>query len=97
MFGIAKESDLANPSPVKTLQLILSKIDTIDGEVLLVIDNAEELIENDRNDFSVLICMILTRVSNFKVLLTSQVPLRQSGEYKEEKQILGNLAPNHSV
>ena len=51
MFGLAKQSDMQNPEPVRTLQLILSKIDTIDGEILMVIDNAEELIENDRNDF----------------------------------------------
>ena len=57
--------------PVKTLQAILAKISIIDGDIVLVIDNAEELIVNERSDFSMLISMMLTRVSHLKILLTS--------------------------
>jgi hypothetical protein len=57
--------------PVKTLQAILAKISIIDGDIVLVIDNAEELIVNERSDFSMLISMMLTRVSQLKILLTS--------------------------
>ena len=57
--------------PVKTLQAILAKIYIIDGDIVLVIDNAEELIVNERSDFSMLISMMLTRVSQLKILLTS--------------------------
>ena len=45
--------------PVKTLQAILAKISIIDGDIVLVIDNAEELIVNERSDFSMLISMML--------------------------------------
>jgi hypothetical protein len=37
--------------PIKTLQSILAKISIIDGDIVLVIDNAEELIINERSDF----------------------------------------------
>ena len=53
----------------------MAKIAIIEGDIVLVIDNAEELIINEKNDFSMLISMILTRVSQLKILLTSQRPL----------------------
>ena len=56
---------------MKTLQAIFSKIAIIDGNIVLVIDNAEDLISNERNDFKTLISMMLTRVPQMKVLLTS--------------------------
>ena len=45
------------------MESILSKIAIIDGEILLVIDNSEDLIINERNDFAMLLSMMLTRVS----------------------------------
>ena len=42
--------------------LILTKLALIEGQILIVIDNAEDLIKNDKNDFKMLISMILQRV-----------------------------------
>ena len=42
--------------------LILSKLNFIDGAILIVIDNSEDLIKSDKNDFKMLISMILQRV-----------------------------------
>ena len=39
--------------------LVLTKLAMIDGQILIVIDNAEDLIKNDKNDFKMLISMIL--------------------------------------
>ena len=61
--------------PTKTLESILSKLSIIDGEICIVIDNAEQLIINERNNFAMLISLMLTRVSQLKILLTSQRPL----------------------
>ena len=41
----------------------MQKISIIDGDIVLVIDNAEGLITKERNEFSMLISMMLTRVS----------------------------------
>lgn len=50
---------------------ILEQIALIKHDIVIVIDNVEELIANERIDFQRLISMILTRVSTLKVLLTS--------------------------
>ena len=63
LFGVAREKEQVRHEPVKTLESILSKIAIIDGEILLVIDNSEDLIMNERNDFAMLLSMMLTRVS----------------------------------
>jgi hypothetical protein len=39
--------------------LILNKIKDIKEEILMVIDNCEDIIENDRQNFKVLISIIL--------------------------------------
>lgn len=71
LFGIAKERDQMKHEPIKTLESILAKISIIEGDIVLVIDNAEELIINERTDFCYLISMMLARVSQLKILLTS--------------------------
>ena len=63
LFGIAKERDQVRHEPIKTLESILAKIAIIEGDILLVIDNTEELIINERTNFCMLISMMLTRVS----------------------------------
>ena len=44
LFGITRERYQLKQEPIKTLQSILSKIAIIDGDIVLVIDNAEEVI-----------------------------------------------------
>lgn len=63
LFGVARERDQVRHEPIRTLDSIMSKIAIIDGDIVLVIDNADELIINERNDFSMLLSMMLTRVS----------------------------------
>ena len=75
----------------------MQKISIIDGDIVLVIDNAEGLIIKERNEFSMLISMMLTRVSQLKILLTSQRALQKIHDYKEEPIILSHLSPPQSV
>lgn len=77
--------------------LILTKINIIDGNILLVIDNAEDLITKDKNDFKILISLILQRVPQLKVLLTSRNRLTSTSEFKEEIIILNNLSNAQSA
>ena len=46
----------------KTLNLLLSKISMIEGSILLVIDNADELIQNDKISFINLLTQMLRRL-----------------------------------
>lgn len=71
LFGIARERDQIQQEPIKTLDSILAKILIIEGDIVLVIDNAQELISNERTDFCMLLSMMLTRVPSLKILLTS--------------------------
>lgn len=63
LFGIMKEKEQIKHEPIKNLVSILDKLSIIDGDIVMVIDNAEMLIEQERYDFSILISMMLTRVS----------------------------------
>ena len=57
---------------MSTFILIIRKISYIKEEILMVIDNCEELIRNDRQNFKVLISTILATISSIKILLTSR-------------------------
>ena len=37
--------------PYKALKLVLTKLAMVEGDLLLVIDNADELINNDNSNF----------------------------------------------
>ena len=71
--------------------MILSKIASIDNDILFVIDNAEDLIQNDKSNFKTLISMILQRVPYLKVFITSRIRLTSTEDFKEELIFLNNL------
>ena len=62
LFGKAKNQSQHKQQSITIFNLILTKISIIDGNILLVIDNAEDLITKDKNDFKILISLILQRV-----------------------------------
>ena len=74
----------------------MSKIAIIE-DILLVIDNAEDLIYNDKNDFKMLISMILQRVPQLKIFITSRIRLTSTADFKEEIIILNNLNNQQSA
>ena len=47
----------------------------VTGQIVLVLDNSEDLITYDKNNFRNLITMILWRVPQIRVLLTGRVRL----------------------
>ena len=91
LFSNAKELGWKEQQSLTTFNLILSKINVIDEAIVLVIDDAEELIRNDKNDFKMLISMMLKRVPHLKVLLTSTLRLTALPEFIEDIIILKNL------
>ena len=85
------------------LESILAEISSIDGEIVLVIDNAESLIIEEQHNFAMLVSMMLTRISQLKILMTSQRPLHtldddlkartlHTREFKEECIVLNSLS-----
>ena len=62
-----------------------------------MIDNAEDLISKDKNDLKILISLILQRVPQMKVLLTSRIRLTPTAEFKEEIIILNSLTNAQSA
>lgn len=48
-----------NKQPMKVLKLIISKLIRIEGDILLVIDNAEDLIHKDKTNFRKLVSYFL--------------------------------------
>ena len=80
---------------ITTLNLIISKLAILD-KILLVIDNAEDLIRSDRNDFKMLLSLILQGVQDIKVIITSRILLRSMEDFREESIIINNLTPQHS-
>ena len=81
---------------ITTLNLIISKLAILD-KILLVIDNAEDLIRSDRNDFKMLLSLILQGVQDIKVIITSRILLRSTEDFREESIIINNLTPQHSA
>ena len=71
LFSFTTDRNQLKNQPLKTFMSILEQIALIKHDIVIVIDNVEELIANERIDFQRLISMILTRVSTLKVLLTS--------------------------
>lgn len=71
IFSFTTDRNQLKNQPLKTFMSILEQIALIKHDIVIVIDNVEELIANERIDFQRLISMILTRVSTLKVLLTS--------------------------
>ena len=51
-----------NKQPMKVLKLIIAKLVRIEGDILLVVDNAEDLIQKDKTNFRKLISYFLQRV-----------------------------------
>jgi hypothetical protein len=76
---------------LNTFNLIISKISYVKEEILFVIDNCEELIENDRQDFKVLVAMMLAKIPSIKILLTTRIRLGIVKEANEEIIVLNGL------
>ena len=91
IFGNAREHNMRQQEPIQTLNLILSKISIIEGDILIVFDNVEEIISNERNELKMLLSMMLTRVRHLKILLTTRYRLTSTVEFKEDIIILNKL------
>jgi hypothetical protein len=63
---------------------------------VLVIDNAEDLIQFDKVNFRSLVRLILLSCANIKVLLTSRIRLASLPEVIEEIIVLSELPPQAS-
>ena len=49
----------SNKEPMQALKSIIAKLSRIEGDILLVIDNSEDLIVKDKNNFRKLISYFL--------------------------------------
>lgn len=87
MFGRSLENEHdAN----KTLNLLLSKISMIEGTILLVIDNADELIQNDRISFINLLTQMLRRLPQLRIMITSRIQI--DSEFTQDLMVLPSLS-----
>lgn len=82
---------------MKALKLIITKMYRIEGDILLVIDNAEDLIRQDKKNFRKLVSYFLQRLPSMKVLLTSRDLLYFAAEFKEESICLQGLKDEQAV
>lgn len=75
--------------------LILEKIASLEQKVLLVIDNAEDLITFDKtthkNSFKQIVKYFLNQVPNLKILLTTRQRLKLQSDFNEEVILLYGL------
>jgi len=76
--------------------LIISKMSYVKEEILFVIDNCEEIIEKDRQDFKVLVSLMLAKIPSIKVLLTTRIRLGMVKEANEEIIVLNGLTSLNS-
>ena len=60
----------------------------IEGNILLVIDNAENLIKMQKSELQMLLSIMLNRVSTLRILMTSQHPLQPSGDFEFNEEII---------
>ncbi len=58
---------------------------------MLVIDNCEDLIQNDRVNFRNMVRLMLLTCSNMKLVLTSRIRMASLPECTEELLIVGEL------
>ena len=64
----------------------------IDGDILVVIDNCDELINREKKEFKWLISMMLQRVQHMKILLTARQKLSSTPEFAEDLINLDRLS-----
>lgn len=77
---------------MSTFILIIRKISYIKEEILLVIDNCEELIENDRLNFKIVLSVFFATINSIKILLTTRMRLGSGiSEAQEEIIVLSGL------
>ena len=65
--------------------------------ILMVFDNAEEIMEAHKSDFKIFIKMILNKIKKLKILLTSLVRLSSTADLHEEIVLLNNLNNQQSA
>lgn len=63
----------------------------LNGQVLLVIDNVEDLITFDKINFRNIVRLMLLTCSNIKLVLTSRIRMSSLPEFTEEIVIVGEL------
>ena len=78
----------------KTLNLLLSKISMIEGSILLVIDNADELIQNDKISFINLLTQMLRRLPQLRIMITSRMHI--DSEFTQDLMVLPSLQRNQA-
>ena len=87
LFGFVQEQTLHQDS-FSIANLILEKLASIQRNILLVLDNAEDLIKNDKHNFKTLVSYFLNQVPTLKVLLTTRCRLKMSHESSVTEEIM---------
>lgn len=75
-------------SELEKLKVYLSIIKKLSGRVLIIIENAEDLIQNDKTNFRNIARLILSSCPNVKLLISSRVRLASLPEFPEELIVL---------
>ena len=77
---------------LEKLNALLFRIGQLKGRVLFVIDNAEDLILNDKVNFRNAVRLMLLTCSNMKLVLTSRQRLSSLPEVAEEIVLVDELS-----
>lgn len=74
------------------LDYILVRISQFQRDLVIVLDNAEDLISNDKVNFKPLVSNFLTKIPKLKMLLTSSLRLQNVKDFTEETILLFELS-----
>lgn len=78
--------------------LILEKFASIQKKILLVIDNAEDLISSDdKHNFKTLVLYFLNQVPMLKILMTTRCRLKMHNDLNEEIMLIYGLPSLQSM
>lgn len=93
VFGTGKHRQSHQQDSLSIFILIISKISYTKESMLMVIDNCEDVIEKDRQNFKILISIILAKIPSITVLLTTRIRLGSGvNEANEEIFVLSGLS-----
>jgi len=94
---VGQEQGVANQDSFSITTIILEKFASIQKKILLVIDNAEDLITNDKHNFKTLVLYFLNQVPTLQILMTTRCRLKMHNDLNEEIILIYGLPVQQSM
>ena len=87
----AKDAKAQQQDSFSITNLVLQKISALQRKILMVIDNAEDLITFDKRNFRILVRFLLTQVPQLHILITARCRFKSSNDLTGEIILLYGL------